>query len=212
MKRRHFLNWIIILGGLWLSACSYQWREVDHNIDTNTLFDVNLKEAASGASGSAASVFLGLLGRANTNIFYAETNGEFGTPQSVVSVIDLSPFGLPYEYTPYDLKFARVVFLDGFDDSGVRDFALMVELQSVDGLASSKIFFRSAQPGQFSDHDFVVEMLGDNGAHILLRSFDVSDLYADELAGNIQLKVELVHTDGFQEEIGKFSTLAGFGN
>ena len=65
MKRRHFLNWIIILGGLWLSACSYQWREVDHNIDTNTLFDVNLKEAASGASGSAASVFLGLLGRAH---------------------------------------------------------------------------------------------------------------------------------------------------
>lgn len=189
----------LILTVLLLTGCSNQWRDVSPSLDNEEM----LNRAMDISSSSLANQ---LLNDERTAIYFAEGPDKgFGPVHSVVSLLDLSFFGLSEDITVWDLESATVVFLDGYTQNDERRFVLIVEVTPV---GQSPVVTTYEDRGYlFTKDEFVVEMAS-GSKEIVLRSYDLSPTYGNELAGVIQLQVGGYY-NGQEQLLGKFSTLFG---
>lgn len=204
-----------LLLGLLLSGCSYQWREADPGITDDELIDLigEIGKNASVTSGTGnLQKLLTMVEDPYSSIYFAEgfadNSGTMGPPASILSFLDFYFVGRD-DITVWDIEEARAFFVDLVDENGVRQNALMIDLQ-VEGETNfvTKVFV-SGGDGGVGDDEFSVTLNGDSGgAALVARTYDLSE-GTDELAGVIQLSL-WDFFEGEEDYLGKISTMVGF--
>jgi len=206
---------IILVLGLWLSGCSYQWREAEAGITDDELMDLisEISKDASATSGTGnMQKFMSLVQDEFSTIYFAEgyvdNSGTMGPPASILSFLDFTFLGRD-NLSVWDLDEARAIFVDTIDEAGVRQNALLLDLMVTgESTMTTKVFVGSGDSG-VNDGQFSATLNGDSGGPALVvRSNDV-ELGSDELAGIIQLQVWDFNNEG-EDYLGKISTLVGF--
>jgi hypothetical protein len=193
------------------SACSQQNRDMDIVISAEKVMgEVERLASASVSVKGDASVIDQILEDPTLTVYYAESGIGMGPASSVFSFHELSWMGFTGEDVfSLGIDKAIVIFLDGFTEAGDRHFALMTE---VTGFSGTENFISVSEAGDyaFTDDDFVTRMADQNGGTLILRTLDVDNETADELATNIKLSA-YDEENGSEGLLGQFSFLAGFG-
>ena len=225
MKSTEFLSKTLITfaAAAFMSGCSNQWRESDPGVTDGVVFQLYDEMLISGASGNGlfdTNIAQDLRGDLTSTVYFAESGAAMGPVASVMSFNDVSFLGnslfsgnLPVfvgdSIFQLGLSGVTVIFVDALHSSGVRYFQLMIKMER----GSSVEYFRaSSTPGSydFSSDQFEVFMPLQDGTTLILRTFDLSSSFKDELAGTIKLKAYLLE-NGQEFTIGQFSVLSGFG-
>ncbi|MCB0363736.1 MAG: hypothetical protein H6624_08225 [Bdellovibrionaceae bacterium] len=211
----HTITIVSLVLALFLSGCSYQWREADPGITDDELIDLiaEIGKNASVSSGTGnMQKFMSIVENPNSTIFFAEgfvdNSGTMGPPAAILSLLDFYFMGRE-DITVWDLSEARAIFLDLIDDSGVRQNALLLDMQ-VTGESNfvTKVFVDTGDAAVIED-EFSVTLKGEGaGAALVARSYDLVE-GSDELAGVIQLQLWDFNDQG-EDYLGKISTMVGF--
>lgn len=203
-------------------GCSYHWRESDPGVDGQYVMSV-FDEIAGQSSMFVNSGSLGDLRNDPYATFYFSHTGPMGPLSSVFSFSDTSFLGsvfnqpIPYGATVFDLQYgygvsdASIIFYDSVSPTtGARYFTLMIKLT---GSGGTSYFTTQSAPNDYSMTDTTFETrMPVSGGTLVLRSYDLSPDYEDELAPSIKLNAYLIEQGtGIEYEIGQFSILHGFG-
>lgn len=204
---------LLISAAFMTSACSNHYRTVGQSMASEDVLE-SLDELVSSSSGSG--LFSQLAQDTRTVIYYAE-GPALAPAESIVAMRSYEFLGL--DIASYELTFARVFFLDGYDGEGegaARVFSLAIEVsyderdeegQSL-GEQTAVAFFDSDDAIHFSRNQFTAKMSGTGGS-IELYSFDVIP-GRNELARVIQLRIATSDYDTDQLlENGKINHLVG---
>lgn len=193
-------------------GCSQQYRTADPGITDGELMSrlEQLTENSAFSGSPELNQFNALVyDDSLSTIYYSEGPGPLGLPESVMSLTDLSFIsGLPTGVTPFDLDNVFVAFVYGYLNDETPAAAMLVEA-TLAGQTYTEVLSSTGEPS-FSDKDFGVELVGPGGT-LVLRSYDVSEVFENELESVIQLKAYTYDGAGNEVYIGKFSTLVGFG-
>lgn len=186
---------------LFVVGCSNHWRKAD--VDSAQMWDdlnnirQNVESLAAGNQG--ATTFFALMDDPNAAIYYASAPSGLGPVISVMSFSDFSFLGSDIAPLGYgDIAEARVAFIENGSQC-----ALMVDMVLIDTTAKTRFYNCDTVP-VVEDGMFSVQASSADG-QLVLYSTDVDK--DGELNGVIQLKVDQIGLGN----IGKFSTLVGFG-
>jgi hypothetical protein len=203
------------------TACSKQWREVDTGATEEEILEVIDRMQASPQAASVGTNLLTALRDDPSNVVYFKKSASPGAfPETVLSLIDMSPFiggSSPVNVFQLGLSEVSVVLIDGVASTSFGDerhFLLMIEMVMQDG--SREYFARSSGPGAyFFDNEgdtFEAEFTDANGETIILKTYDLDEEYADELAATVKFDVFRLNGDGSSSLLGQIAALAGFGD
>ncbi|MEK6555578.1 MAG: hypothetical protein AABZ31_10085 [Bdellovibrionota bacterium] len=181
------------------TACANQWRETDESISEEDAFSLFNELSPQLNVASIAT-------DENSAIYFTQSGEAGGLPESVMSFSDMSFLGFQGDVFGMGLEYVGVILADSYDN-GQRTFALMIKTS---GGAASSPFVATSTDYHISKDKFEVVFDTPAGA-LLLRSFDISDNYDDELAASIHLKAYILDANGNETPIGQFSSLRGFG-
>lgn len=200
-------------------GCSNQWRESNPGVTDDEVFRVydevfSMVNSNSNNGGFDTDLALDLRQDPISTVYFAESGAAMGPVASVMSFNDMSFLGSSFQGSNIfnlGLSYVSVVFVDAVSSTNQRYFQLLIKMDG-SSFQGPLYFAATSGPGSydFSSDQFEVLMPLRDGTDLILRSFDLSPTFKDELAGTIQLKAYLVR-NGQEFRIGQFSTLTGFG-
>jgi len=202
------MNLTFVFTLVFLGACSQQNRSADPGIGEEQLLErLNILTTQRLSGSQQAQVFNELVNNPQSSIYFSENSESLGPVASVLSFFDLS--FLARDLFIDDIENVQIFFVDLIDAQG-RENALLVDLILNDGQTLTRVYSQS-QDAIIEDDEYIVEMSGENGSTLQLRTFDLKDGSLD-FEPVIQLKVDLLNSStGEWEANGQFSTLVGFG-
>lgn len=197
---------LLVSGG-----CSNQWREGDAQL-TGAEMLAMLEEVGAGTSGTNDSKVADALKDQDISVIYAadadrSNPGPLGPVASVLAIDDLGFLGDSWLHMGYqDVAKVRIFFLDALTTTD-RSNGLVIGLARSGSDAFS--YYGFSGTSQIVDGEFIATLTGANG-DVVLRSWDVD---GEDLTGVIQMRVfDVDRSTGVETEVGKFSTLVGYGS
>ncbi len=194
MKRTLLASLIFLLA----TGCSQQWRDGDSG---RTPEEVNtmLAEASASAGSSFTSINDGAW------VYFADTSGPMGNVATVLALDNLDFLNPGKDLWYGNIRDARVFFLDNYTSGGHKAMLIV----GIDQAGSGTYTYYSMNgDGTVDGGVYTAVLKGSSGNTVTLRSKDVA---GDSLLDVIQLKVYQTDSTGAEVEIGKFSTLIGYG-
>ena len=188
------------------AGCSNQWRDADANITGAELKEMmNSISSASNTSSGDLTQALALKDDPNAAIYFADAPdsvGGMGSVSSIASLVDWSFLGQNYaNLTHWNIKEVRVFFIDAPQgDSRKTSLILGLKIDS----ATNFTYFGFTGTASLGDSDYSTVLSSGGQVKLILKSVDAQD---GDLKPVIQLKASLPG----DVEIGKFTTLVGFG-
>ena len=216
---------LLILLALTFIGCSNQELISDSSADDKYVTDL-FNEYTQNSSLSNSNQLMDLYDNENSVLYFSEAydglsaddgRGDLGTVQSIAALSDFSfmginNIGINKEYTKYDLKEVQIFFLI---DSELNQASILIRMIAPDQTQPDmKVFDNDPNIAlDFSGDEFKGVFINNSTGQpaLVLRSYELHKSYENQLAPVIQLNVGAFDGSGTEVDIGKFSTLIGFG-
>lgn len=207
MKRARLTLGVLVVASLVLAGCSNQWRRADLGMsfgEVNAVLDSVQSEIQTQSVGGDSTHFFNLRDTSGMSLYFADGPSPLGPVISIMSLATFDFLGSEMANLFYDdIVSVRVAFIEVPGAS----CALMVDSKLTSGSYNTQ-FFSCNQPPYVDGGEYVAVLDGGSG-QIALRSNDVDK--DGVLKGVIQMRISVVDSAGNDTQIGKFSTLVGFG-
>jgi hypothetical protein len=189
------------------AGCSNQWRDADANITAAEMMEMlNSVTSSSNASSGDLSQALALKDDPNAAIYFADAPdsvGGMGSVASIASLVDWSFLGQDYAtLSIWKINEVRVFFIDAPQADGSRKTALILGLKIES--SANFTYFGFTGTASLGDNDYSTVLSAGGQVKLILKSLDAED-------GDLEPVIQLKAYSPGDEEIGKFSTLVGFG-
>jgi len=210
-------KFLILMTCLVLSACAERYREADSGRSASEVEGLVAELRSRGTlndSGNGAAA-LDLAGQQKAVIYFAESNNSGKAPMGPIhTVTPLNFQDLGIDIYPSQIEYIRVYFLEALEESGRRDYALILDIKKIgDTTAQAYAFINDGQTNQEPEATveeglFRVSFPSANGETLYLESDDILD--GGELGNVIQLKAYVLDQQGQEFSAGQISSLIGY--